>query len=56
MTEISGLSYIVAETTELGKWQDYAENVLGMMACEAPAGGLVPQDGRAPVPHRGASW
>jgi 3,4-dihydroxy-9,10-secoandrosta-1,3,5(10)-triene-9,17-dione 4,5-dioxygenase len=40
MTEISGLSYIVAETTDLGKWQDYAENVLGMMACAAPAGGL----------------
>jgi 3,4-dihydroxy-9,10-secoandrosta-1,3,5(10)-triene-9,17-dione 4,5-dioxygenase len=40
MTEISGLSYIVAETTDLGKWQDYAENVLGMMSCSAPAGGL----------------
>lgn len=40
MTEISGLSYIVAETTDLAKWQDYAENVLGMMVCDAPAGGL----------------
>lgn len=40
MTEISALSYIVAETTDLGKWKDYAENVLGMMASTAPAGDL----------------
>lgn len=40
MTEISALSYIVAETTDLGKWQDYAENVLGMMASTAPSGDL----------------
>lgn len=40
MTEISALSYIVAETTDLGKWQNYAENVLGMMASSAPAGDL----------------
>jgi len=40
MTEISALSYIVAETRDLGKWQDYAENVLGMMASTASTGDL----------------
>ena len=40
MTDIRGLAYIVAETTDLSKWKGYAEDVLGMMACDAPDGGL----------------
>lgn len=40
MADIRGLAYIVAETTDLGKWREYAEQVLGMMACTAPDGAL----------------
>ena len=40
MADIRGLAYIVAEASELGKWRNYAEQVLGMMACTAPDGGL----------------
>ena len=40
MMNISGLAYVVAETTDLAKWKDYAEGVLGMMTAESPDGGL----------------
>ncbi|SFA81978.1 3,4-dihydroxy-9,10-secoandrosta-1,3,5(10)-triene-9,17-dione 4,5-dioxygenase [Collimonas sp. OK607] len=40
MIDIRGLSYIVAESTDLPKWKNYAENVLGMMTSAAPDGGL----------------
>lgn len=38
--DIRALGYFVAQTTDLEKWRSYAENVLGMMATEAPNGGL----------------
>lgn len=40
MMDIRGLAYVVAETTDLGKWRTYAEQVLGMMVAPAPEGGL----------------
>lgn len=40
MMDIRGLSYIVAESTDLPKWKNYAENVLGMMTSTTPDGGL----------------
>ncbi|MGV8805901.1 MAG: VOC family protein [Polaromonas sp.] len=40
MMNISGLAYVVAETTDLTKWKTYAEGVLGMMTAPAPDGGL----------------
>jgi len=40
MIDISGLAYIVAETTDLAKWKTYAEGVLGMMTAASPDGGL----------------
>jgi 3,4-dihydroxy-9,10-secoandrosta-1,3,5(10)-triene-9,17-dione 4,5-dioxygenase len=40
MIDIRGLSYVVAETTDLGRWQKYAEGVLGMMTNPAPGGAL----------------
>lgn len=40
MIDIRGLAYIVAETTDLGRWKSYAEGVLGMMTAAAPDGGL----------------
>lgn len=40
MIDIRGLAYVVAETTELSKWQTYAEGVLGMMTAPSPDGGL----------------
>ena len=40
MMNISGLAYVVAETTDLAKWKNYAEGVLGMMTAESPDGGL----------------
>ncbi len=40
MMNISGLAYVVAETTDLAKWKNYAEGVLGMMTAPAPDGGL----------------
>ncbi|WP_371185582.1 VOC family protein [Thalassotalea maritima] len=38
--DIQALGYFVAQTTDLKKWQDYAQNVLGMMTSTAPDGGL----------------
>lgn len=40
MIDIRALGYFVAQTTDLNEWQDYAENVLGMMTSPAPGGGL----------------
>lgn len=40
MIDIRGLAYVVAETTDLSRWQTFAERVLGMMAGPAPGGGL----------------
>lgn len=40
MIDIRGLAYVVAETTDLIRWQTYAEGVLGMMTGPAPGGGL----------------
>lgn len=40
MIDIRGLAYIVAETTDLAGWKNYAENVLGMMTSASTDGGL----------------
>ena len=40
MIDISGLAYVVAETSDLPKWKGYAEGVLGMMTAASPDGGL----------------
>ncbi len=40
MMNICGLAYVVAETTDLGRWKTYAEGVLGMMTAPSPDGGL----------------
>ena len=39
-SKIDALGYIVAQSTDLSQWQNYAENVLGMSTSPAPAGGL----------------
>lgn len=38
--DIQALGYFVAQTTDLNKWQEYAQNVLGMMVSRSPNGGL----------------
>ncbi|MDD3763409.1 MAG: VOC family protein [Nevskiales bacterium] len=40
MAKIDALSYVVAECTDLSKWQHYAEQVMGAMTAPAPGGGL----------------
>lgn len=40
MIDISGLAYVVAESTELGRWTAYAQGVLGMMTETSSDGGL----------------
>lgn len=40
MMNISGMAYVVAETTDMSKWKRYAEEVLGMMTAPSPDGGL----------------
>lgn len=40
MIDISGLAYVVAESTDLARWKTYAEGVLGMMTDASPDGGL----------------
>ncbi|MCY1259426.1 Iron-dependent extradiol dioxygenase [compost metagenome] len=40
MIDIRGLSYFVAQVENLGDWQRYAEDVLGMPVSPAPGGGL----------------
>lgn len=40
MMNLSGLAYVVAQTTDVARWKTYAEQVLGMMTAPAPDGGL----------------
>ena len=40
MLDIRGLAYVVAQTTDLKTWSDYATKVLGMMATPSSDGGL----------------
>ncbi|CAG2158005.1 Iron-dependent extradiol dioxygenase [Cupriavidus yeoncheonensis] len=40
MLDIRALGYIVVESTDLGQWRQYAEQVLGMTCSGAPGGGL----------------
>jgi 3,4-dihydroxy-9,10-secoandrosta-1,3,5(10)-triene-9,17-dione 4,5-dioxygenase len=40
MMDIRGLAYVVAQTTDLPRWNDFARQVLGMMTEPAPCGGL----------------
>jgi 3,4-dihydroxy-9,10-secoandrosta-1,3,5(10)-triene-9,17-dione 4,5-dioxygenase len=40
MIEISGLAYVVAQTTDMAKWRIYAEEVLGAMTQGTASGGL----------------
>lgn len=40
MVKIQALGYVVAESTDVTKWQAYGEKVLGMAAAPAPNGGL----------------
>lgn len=39
-SKIDALAYIVAESTDLSRWQDYAENMLGMTTAQGDAGTL----------------
>ena len=40
MMDIRGLAYVVAQTTDVPRWKNFAENVLGMMTAATPDGGL----------------
>lgn len=40
MGKIQALAYVVAESTDVAKWKQFGEQVLGMATAEAPAGGL----------------
>ncbi|HSW16155.1 MAG TPA: VOC family protein [Ramlibacter sp.] len=40
MMDIRGLAYVVAESTDLARWKNYAEGVLGMMTAPSPDGGI----------------
>jgi len=40
MIDIRGLAYVVAETIDMDRWKNYAENVLGMMTSASVDGGL----------------
>ena len=40
MIDISALAYVVAETTDIGHWKDYAEQVLGAMTTPSADEGL----------------
>ncbi len=40
MMDIRGLAYVVVESTDISRWKDYSEGVLGMMTAAAPDGGL----------------
>lgn len=40
MMDIRALAYVVAQTTDMPRWKNYAENVLGMMTAPAAGGGL----------------
>ncbi|MGH8461962.1 MAG: VOC family protein [Stenotrophobium sp.] len=48
MARIEALSYVVAQSADLTKWQQFAERMLGMTTSAAPGGGLyVKMDERA---------
>ncbi|TXH62649.1 MAG: biphenyl 2,3-dioxygenase [Burkholderiaceae bacterium] len=40
MIDIRGLAYVVAQTTDIGRWKGYAEGVLGMMTATDAGGAL----------------
>lgn len=40
MMDIRGLAYVVVESSDLARWKNFAEDVLGMMTATAPDGGL----------------
>ncbi|HUP92332.1 MAG TPA: VOC family protein [Solimonas sp.] len=40
MSKIQALAYVVAESTDVSKWKQFAETVLGMQTSPAPGGGL----------------
>ncbi len=40
MMDIRALAYVVAQTTDIARWKEYAEGVLGMMTAPAEGGGL----------------
>ncbi|MBS0292090.1 MAG: VOC family protein [Proteobacteria bacterium] len=41
MMDIRGLAYVVAQTTDMPRWKNFAENVLGMMTAPTADGGLL---------------
>lgn len=52
MAKIQALAYVVAQSTDVSKWQQYAEQMLGAAAAPAPNGGLsVKVDERAARIH-----
>ena len=40
MAKIEALGYVVAEATDVSKWKQYAEQVLGATTAPTPGGGL----------------
>lgn len=46
MAKIQALAYVVAESTDLAKWKQYAEQTLGAAAAETPSGLSVKVDER----------
>ena len=40
MLNIRALAYVVAETSDLKRWSEYASKVLGVMVSESPNGDL----------------
>jgi len=40
MMDIRGLAYVVVESSDIARWKNFAENVLGMMTAPAPDGGI----------------
>lgn len=41
MMKIAGLSYVVAESTDIGRWEHYVHDVLGMMSTRTADGALL---------------
>ena len=48
MMDIRGLAYVVAQTTDVPRWKNFAENVLGMMTAATPDGWPACTHGRTP--------
>lgn len=40
MSKVNALGYVVVEATDIGKWREFAEQILGMATSDAPGGGL----------------